>query len=630
MKRDDENHASLKHRLQQMTNALQHRGPDGEGFWINPSGMAGFGHRRLSIIDLSDAAAQPMHSNLTPSIHEEEAIPRYTIVHNGEIYNYIELKEELRKKGYSFHSQSDTEVILAAYDCWKDECTDRFDGMFAFAIWDEQEKKLFAARDRFGEKPFFYYFNKEQFVFGSEMKALWAAGIERTPNQKMVFNFITIGYTDNPGKPEETFFENICKLPAATSLTYNARGHELVLEKYWDIDPGEEDKKISDTDALEQFHHLFNTSVKRRLRSDVSLGTSLSGGLDSSSIIAAINELQTIIPAANGNKPRTFTAIFPGFSKDESAYAKQAADQFNLQQFTVPVSVDGLLNDWAKLSYHQEEPFGSAGIYAQYKVFELAGQHHVKVLLDGQGADETLAGYHKYYKWYWQELFRRGKLMRSKELKAAGKTGVQEKFGFKNIIAAYFPDFATVVLEHQYLLKAIKHEDLAKDFVKLQSKEAYYTTPTNFNLNGALYFNTCIHGLEELLRYADRNSMAHGREVRLPFLNHELVEFIFSLPAHFKIRQGWTKWLLRKTMEKKLPVGITWRKEKVGFEPPQAEWMQNKKLQEMVHESRKKLVQEKILASSVLDKPIRALSSHAAENYDWRYLAVAAYLQGIK
>ena len=205
-----------------------------------------------------------------------------------------------------------------------------------------------------------------------------------------------------------------------------------------------------------------------------------------------------------------------------------------MQHHIVNVSGDELLADWEKLCHHQEEPFGSASIYAQYKVYELARQHQVKVLLDGQGADETLAGYHKYYKWYWQELFRNGKLGKSKELTSARSLGIDESFNYKNKIAAWFPSFASIVMERQYLLKAIRHDDLDKEFVRHQSKEAYYTPPDHFNLNGVLYFNSFVHGLEELLRYADRNSMAHSRELRLPFLSHELVEFVFSLPAHFK------------------------------------------------------------------------------------------------
>src|SRR6476619_2122009 len=177
-------------RLEKMAGSLSHRGPDGKKSWISESKMASLAHCRLSIIDLSDQAKQPMHY-----------LGRYTIVHNGEIYNYVELKEELLKKGYSFQSQTDTEVILAAYHAWKQDCLQQFDGMFSFAIWDEQNKKLFAARDRLGEKPFYYCLDGESLIFGSEMKAIWAAGIERQPNLKMLFNFITIGYTDNPSQP---------------------------------------------------------------------------------------------------------------------------------------------------------------------------------------------------------------------------------------------------------------------------------------------------------------------------------------------------------------------------------------------------------------------------------------------
>ncbi|MGH2553472.1 MAG: asparagine synthase (glutamine-hydrolyzing), partial [Chitinophagaceae bacterium] len=267
-----------KEHLKKMTGALAHRGPDGEGLWQNEKGNVLFGHRRLSIIDLSNAGHQPMHLTPALSINGEGGVHRYSIIHNGEIYNYIELKEDLKKKGYVFHSQTDTEVIVASYDCWGDECTDHFDGMFAFAIWDEKKNELFAARDRFGEKPFFYFFDGSNFLFASEMKALWATGVERRPNLKMLFNFITIGYPDNPANPHETFFENISRLPAATILRFNARTNKLILEKYWDIDFQKQINKITDDTAIEQFNHLFSTSVKRRLRSDVAVGSSLSGG----------------------------------------------------------------------------------------------------------------------------------------------------------------------------------------------------------------------------------------------------------------------------------------------------------------------------------------------------------------
>lgn len=600
--------------LQKMTDVLAHRGPDGEGHWNNTDETCLLGHRRLSIIDLSDAGNQPMHY-----------LGRYVIVHNGEIYNYVELRKELEKRGYSFCSKTDTEVIAAAYDCWGEECLQQFDGMFAFSIWDEKEKTLFAARDRFGEKPFFYCYDNNRLLFASEMKALWTAGIAKSPNFKMLFNYITIGYTDNPERPEETFYENIYKLPAASFLKFSFIYFSYSIQKYWDIDLANQQKKITDKEATETFSNLFAASIKRRLRSDVAVGTSLSGGLDSSSVIAQLSTIHQ--SPADSNRVTAFTASFPGFEKDETAYAKQMVKQFSLEHFTTNVSGNELMDDWEKLCYHQEEPFGSASIYAQYKVFELAKQQNIKVLLDGQGADETLAGYHKYYKWYWQELFRKRKLYRSKELTDAKQLGVAEKFDYQNMIAAYFPVFASVVMERQYLLKAIKQEDLTKDFVRLQSREAYYTPPEYFDLNGLLYFNTCTHGLEELLRYADRNSMAHGREVRLPFLSHELVEFIFSLPSHFKIRTGWTKWLLRTTMEKSLPAEIVWRRDKVGFEPPQKNWMELAAVKNAVREAKRKLINENILRPEVINKPVVSLAAHEADNFEWRYLSAAAILK---
>ena len=594
-----------------MTDSLVHRGPDAEGHWINSP--VALGSRRLAIIDLTEAGNQPMHY-----------LDRYTIIHNGEIYNYIELKDELRKKGYQFFSKTDTEIIAAAYDNWKEECLDHFDGMFAFAIWDQREKELFAARDRFGEKPFFYFIDKEQFVFASEMKALWSAGIERTVNLKLLFNYLTIGYVDNPNIPEESFFENISKLPAGSYLKLSPGSNQGDLQpsifNYWDIDIESENKSITDNQAIDQFGELFQRSVKRRLRSDVPIGTSLSGGLDSSSVIATLYAFTTHLPIATGTPLTAFSAVFPNFEKDEYRFAKAVADKFHLEHFTTTPDTRSLYSDLEKLFYYQEEPFSSASIYAQYTVYELAKQKGTKVLLDGQGADEILAGYHKYYKWYWQELFRKRKLSSSHELSSAKELGITENFTWKNRIAALFPEFATIVLERQYLVNALKHEDLTKDFVQLQSKEAYYITPEIFSLNGVLYFNTCLHGLEELLRYADRNSMAHSREIRLPFLDHELVEFVFSLPANFKIRQGWTKWLLREVMKDKLPPEITWRKDKTGFEPPQQEWLSQTNIRELIINAKQKLVDERILKPEVVHKPINAKAAHDANNYDWRYL----------
>jgi len=608
----------MREHIQRMTDSLAHRGPECDGFWESREGQALFGHRRLAIIDLSDEARQPMAFHSVQS--SGSLLHRYSLVFNGAIYNYIELRDELKKKGYSFKTNSDTEVLLAAYDHYGDECVERFEGMFAFGIWDEEEKEFFAARDRFGEKPLFYHFDGKHLIFGSEMKSIWAVGIERKPNLQMFFNFLTIGYADNPGRPEETFYQNISRLPPASRLFFDPVSLELEIEKYWELDPSIQSKSINDDEATHRFDELFTASVKRRLRSDVAIGTSLSGGIDSSSVLAKVSSL-------NSSKPiSSFTAIFPGFENDESKFAAEVAHTFGSNHNTIEISVDDLVDDWRTFLYHQEEPFGSASAYAQYKVFEAAKQQGVTVLLDGQGADETLAGYSKYYKWYWQELFQKRKLLGSNEVKAARDLGMDENFGFRNIVAALFPDIASVLLERQYLVNALGHVDLTRDFVKLQSREAYYTTPTNFNLNGALYFNTCVHGLQELLRYADRNSMAHSREVRLPFLDHNLVEFEFLLPSRYKIRKGWTKWILRKTMDNALPKEITWRAKKVGFEPPQEEWMQNVKLQELIRDAKQKLVNEKILKPEVLTRPVAAHAAHAKNSDEWRYLTAAAFI----
>ena len=596
-------------RLKDMTAAIAHRGPDGEAVWINEAGGTGMGHRRLSIIDLSSAGAQPMHY-----------LDRYAIIHNGEIYNYLELRDLLQSKGYSFSSRTDTEVILAAYDHFGPGCLQYFDGMFAFAIWDEKEKKLFLARDRFGEKPLFFYRDEEQFLFASEIKALWAAGVKKEGNKKMLFNFITIGYTQNPANPFETFFLGISKLPARSFLLYDAVTRDLETTAWWDIEVG---KTLSckEATAIDEFSHLLSDSVNKRLRSDVSIGTSLSGGLDSSSIVACILQ--------QANAPQrlpTFSAVFPGFKRDESPFVNLLSSHFSLENHpTTPVAGD-LIRDFEKLIHHQEEPFLSSSIYAQFRVFGLAKQHSIKVMLDGQGADELLAGYHKYYSWYWQELYRSDKKAFALELEAARESGIHDRWTWKNRLAAHLPVYAGLFLKKKRTSQQRRSSDLSRDFVR-QFGVSYYDIPHFDRLNGVLYYNTFMNGMEELLRYADRNSMAHGVEVRLPFLSHELVEFVFSLPAHFKIREGWTKWLLRMSMEDRLPTDIVWRKDKTGFEPPQEQWMHDPVLREYIHEARRSLVSIDILNKSALHKKIQPHEAHAAENHDWRYLVTAACLK---
>jgi asparagine synthase (glutamine-hydrolysing) len=578
---------------------LQHRGPDEEGTWRNEEGTVALGHRRLSIIDLTAAAAQPM-------IYEG----RYVIIHNGELYNFVEIKKELQQKGYSFHSNSDTEAIVAAYDQWGKGCLQKFDGMFAFAIWDIQERKLFAARDRFCEKPFFFFYDDQQLLFASEMKALWKLGVDKKVNGSMLYNFLTIGYTTNPAEPRETFFEDISKLPPASFLFYSSDTHQLEIEKYWDLDV--EVKAIAEEEAIEEFDSLFTSSISKRLRSDVAIGTSLSGGLDSSAVVAFCDKV-----ASSQYSHKCFTASFAGFEKDETHLAKKMAAQFGLQHYTVGIEETEIVTLMEKVMESQEAPFSSGSPLAQYKVYQTARNNDVTVLLDGQGADEVLAGYNKYYNWYWRELYRSDKRTLAKELDAAKKLGIPERFSFQQKIVALLPEFSAGLHQGRKARQAFNHDALNRDFAFTNKRNLYYSTPTGFDLNGILYYNTMTNGLEELLQLADRNSMAHATEVRLPYLSHQLVEFLFTLPANLKIRNGWTKWLLRKASEKKLPTEITWRKDKVGFEPPQQKWMENKQVQEAIMEGKQLLVDKNIINSGCLKK-VRPHTAYAAHGLDWK------------
>lgn len=589
--------------LQQMTNAIAHRGPDGKGHWTNNSATVALGHRRLSIIDLSSNAAQPMHYN-----------GGYTITYNGEIYNYIELRETLLQKGYTFQTQSDTEVILAAYDCWKENCLQYFDGMFALAIWDEKDKSLFAARDRFGEKPFYYAWQNEQLLFASEIKALWTGGVEKKRNDTFLLFYLSSGLLNNPNKPGETFYENIFSLPAASYLLYKPTEKVFTINRWWDLDK-ETRQNITEKEAIDKLYSFLSGTVTKRLRSDVEVGTSLSGGLDSSSILALI---------CKQNKPvyKTFSAVFPGFEKDESKYIDEVVKKFPVQHFTLTPTADDLNKDIDSFLYYQEQPVQSASVYLQYKIYELAKQHGIKVVLDGQGADEVLGGYTKYLHWYLQELVAKGQFgLANSEKNILQSNYPMLQWSWKNYIAAFAPFVTVNRLQKKVFKAAAFHPHINPDFSYHSfNKEAVYK-PAVHKLNDILYYDTMQNTLPELLHYADRNSMAHGVELRLPFLNDELVQFIFSLPSSFKIRDGFTKWVLRKAMQPQLPPAICWRKDKIGYEPPQQQWMQHSLIREKITAAREKLVKEEILLPSVLNTAIKTGAAHDADNYDWRYLS---------
>lgn len=587
------NHNNLSlEKLKLMTDAISHRGPDGEGQWIDENGRVGLAHRRLSIIDLNSSSDQPMHY-----------LDRYSIVFNGEIYNYIELKEELVKKGYSFYTKSDTEVLLALYDYKRDKFLDDLDGMFAFAIWDKQTKTLFCARDRFGEKPFFYYQDNESFYFASEMKALWAVGVPKIPNDKQVFLYLAYGAQNDVQQLSGTFYSNICQLEP--SHCFVVHQNKIVSKrKYWDIDLNNRKNNITLIEAKDTFYDLFNLSIKRRLRSDVAVGSSLSGGLDSSSIVTLIDKLKPV-----SQIQKTFSARFEGFVRDEGKFMEMVIARNKVEPNYVFLTPELLDKQLDLVSYHQEEPFGSTSVIAQWEVMKLAKANNVTVLLDGQGADEILAGYTHFFYNYLSSLMLHNKLEFIKQKKHYFNLyGQKYDYGRNLMFHSYLPKFRrnTRIIKNKF-----KHPDYFKqfdsDFLN-HYKDLHFESGFVTDLNKALYNVSLNGGLQNLLRYADRNSMAHSREVRLPFLSHKLVEFVFSLPDEMKLHNGWTKFVLRESMDHILPKEICWRKEKIGFEPPKYKSI----VKEVAEESKAILLQKGIINQKT-----------NLDNLDWEYVQVS-------
>lgn len=593
-----------------MTRALAHRGPDGEGFWKNVSGQMVLGHRRLAVIDRSAAAAQPLHYR-----------NRYTIVHNGEIYNYRELRETLSKKGYVFATGSDTEVIPAAYDCYGESCLAHLDGMFAFVIWDEERQTLFAARDRFGEKPFYYHFDSasKKFSFASEPKSFRQAGFRLNIQHSLLLSYLTTSISSNPTDPAQTFYVGLQQLPAAHYLMYRPQysGEGPVTKVYWQPNR-QADISLTAEQAVAQFRHQFQQAVSLRMRSDVPLGTSLSGGIDSAAIAATLAAL----PEASPHYRHTcFTAVFPGFEKDESAAAQNIARQWNLTQHTTAPDAAQFAQDIDQLIRHHEEPISSASVYAQYKVFELAATHGITVLLDGQGADELLAGYTRYHHWYLQELLRRGHWKAFvTEQRMLRENNPALHWGWKNILAATFPKAASLRLTRLTATQMLHHPDIHPDFAQASYDRRLSYKPEIHNLNDLLIWTACHQGLQELLRYADRNAMAFGRELRLPYLQPEWAEWMLALPSRYKIHQGYTKWILRKSMEGLLPRETVWQKNKIGFEPPQRQWMEHPLVQEKIRAAKEKGVKEKYLHPRVLDRKPVAHDAYDSQSSAWRQL----------
>ena len=569
--------------LHRATEAISHRGPDDEGYLLVDSRSTGavscagrdtdrrlnlpqldrfhaeqfdlgFGFRRLAILDLSEAGHQPMAS------HDR----KFWIVFNGEIYNFKELRDELATRGHSFETTSDTEVILAAYQQWGESCVEHFNGMFALAIWDTIAKKMFIARDRFGEKPFHYVFIPHRlFAFGSEIKSLWAADVASRDIHEDTLALFT--EYDQVEAGEQTIYQNVSRLPQAHCMTVTADG-ELRKWRYWDIDPRDNVDDWSDEQYVERFRDLMISSVRLRLRADVPVGSSLSGGLDSSTVVGVINNL---LPETAVQK--TFSARFDDAARDEGKWMDLVTSKNRVERHDVWPTADQFFEELSNLFWHQEEPFTSTSVYAQWCVMRLAKQNDVTVLLDGQGADEMLAGYHSYFNEITDDLLNSFDLAGYLKWRrdCFSLHGVNPG-GFGRVLRQKTPAPVKRVLK-----KRLRENGALP---KVEPADPIF--PREFNkvssLRKLLWWNTTRQGLVELLRYADRNSMAHSREVRLPFLDHNLVEFVFKLPDRLLIRNGWTKWILRAAFSDFVPGEITWRTDKLGYMPPQARWLEGR------------------------------------------------------
>ncbi|MGH7597704.1 MAG: asparagine synthase (glutamine-hydrolyzing) [bacterium] len=541
--------------IQKMTDAIRHRGPDDEGFYVN--GNIALGHRRLAIIDLSPDGNQPM------------AGPDGStwIIYNGEIYNYLELRAELKMSGHQFKSQSDTEVILHAYQEYGPDCVRHFNGMFAFALWDAQQHRLFLARDRFGIKPLYFYRNAHQLLFASEIKALLAVVEKRpSPNQQLVYDFLTLGVLDHTN---DTFFHGIHKLPPAHYMLVDAAGQEQT-KRYWDFTVSSEVASLSDKTLAEKsqtFFDLFAESVRSHLISDVPVGSCLSGGLDSSAVVSVISRLIREQKATSvGPRQQTFSACYNDSHLDEQPFIDHVIQATGALSHRVFPTAEGFKKDLPQLLWHQEEPFAGTSMYAQWEVMRSARDNRVTVLLDGQGADEQLLGYRKFYVFYIQHLLRNGR-------RGLGLHEMLKHFGSREVL---------MTLQWQRGLRywrgaKIGSAALAKQLLQDSFRQAYADSDVGLvaagDLGTRIKADMTRFSVPVLLRYEDKNSMAFSRESRVPFLDHRLVEYVAGLPLNLKLRDGWTKYCLRRSAQNVVPKKILARKDKIGFATPEEEWL---------------------------------------------------------
>lgn len=551
--------------VKKMTDVMIHRGPDAEGQWIDEH--IALGHRRLSIIDLDAKSNQPLIS------HDG----KYVITFNGEIYNYIELKRELERKRCVFSTDSDTEVVIEAYRAYGKECFNQFNGMWSLALYDIEKQKVILSRDRFGIKPAYTVDNEDVFVFASEIKAVLAAFPEENiPNEACIYRYLS--QSVNEDTDEKCFYKNIKIFPAAHYMIYDLQNHTREYKSYWEVN--EQlfyEKWIRGKNPIKTFRKLFESAVELRLRADVEVGACLSGGLDSSAIVGCASKKFE-------REMHTFSSIYTDKECNEESYIRKVNERWN----TIPhyIKPDDYEENFTKyiedLTYHHDQPTGGASLYSQYMVMkEVKGK--VKVILDGQGADELFAGYIPYYSYYIDDLLSRN-TFRAK-CKAI-KMLVIIKKEWPDVIGAVSTDTIVrlVGLKNSFLfqnekkIKDLKVKRSAKMFTddfmaKVHDDYQKKEIQCSSNLNTRLCNDVLNKSIPALLHNEDGNSMAFSIESRVPFLDYRIVEFAIALDGKYKIRNQWTKWIIRKACRDYLPKEIVKRKNKMGFPAPFARWL---------------------------------------------------------
>lgn len=549
-----------------------HRGPDGAGWrvWESPLGPVALGHRRLAIIDTSDAGLQPM----------SEGRGRWWLTFNGEIYNYLELRDELAAEGVLFRTQSDSEVLLAGYVHWGDSVLDRLMGMFAFAVWDAAERRLFLARDRFGIKPLYYLQGRSGVAFASEIKQLLGLdGRGARMNRARVYDFLASGLADHTA---ETLFEGVGQLRGGECVRLDLAtwlpGEALPVRRWYNL-PAPGTIELDEREAGERFRALLDDAVRLHSRSDVPVGSCLSGGLDSSSIVCLM--ARQLGSQRDGAQVHSVSACYDEQAVDERPFVDAVVERAHCAAAYVYPRSEDALAEAERITWHQDEPYGSTSIFAQWSVFAEARRIGVKVMLDGQGADEQLAGYHTAFAYYMAHLFRHwrwGTILRTL-IERRRWHAMPLSRQLKTSLVPLLPPYLAQLLRRGRERTAFHGWLESEAFSALERSRSAFDVALEASGLGPVRTvgDLCVamiqaSNLAMLLHWEDRNSMAHGIEARVPFLDHRLVEFTVGLGDRHKIVGGDTKRVLRRGMAGILPDAVVNRRDKLGFATPEESW----------------------------------------------------------